>query len=203
MALKVKEQIGSIHPSRNEPAPIWPDAPRYAPTERFPTYRYVKGQNPHPYRNEDGHSYGREITISTPLTLENWNHHQEFFWGIDLYHQGFFWESCVAWESLLQLSEADGYVANFLQGLMLNSTAMLKYYVGDLKGTLMKSQAARWRMARILYSGYNTDEDLFMGINVPILIKEIEQFYSPCWTATDSSSALTGDPPRLEVKLDY
>jgi hypothetical protein len=202
MALNVKEKVGSILKPSVEPAPIWPDAPRYAPTKQFPSYRYVEGVNPHPYKNAEGHSYGIENTVPMPLTFDNWQHHEDYFWGIDLYHQGFLWESCITWEGLLELCERDSYEANFLQGLILNSAAILKSYTGDMVATLGKSQAARWRMARIRQSGYAGAQDLFMGMNIPLLIEEFIQFYGPFWAESNRSAPFTKNAPRLRVKYD-
>jgi len=120
MTLNLAENVVSELSPSSEPNPIWPGAPRYAPIKAFPEYGYVTGQNPHPTRNKEGHSFGAKRTVQRRLTLDNWNEQEEYLWGVDLYNQGFIWESAYVWMGFFELSEKDSFEANFLQGLISN-----------------------------------------------------------------------------------
>lgn len=89
-----------------EPAPIWPDSPRYCPGRPFPAYRFVPGLNLHPTGQVGGHSYGKPVEHPSYLPPGRWRENQLYLFGIDLYHQSYFWESHEAWEILWHLTKS-------------------------------------------------------------------------------------------------
>src|SRR5262245_1128950 len=99
-------------PVEGEPRPVWKKAPHHGPDEEFPPYRHVPGMTPHPERHEEGHSHGRKPAPRVALTPENWSKHAAYLRGIDLYHQGYFWEAHEAWEGPWKEADPDSLEAN-------------------------------------------------------------------------------------------
>jgi hypothetical protein len=190
-------------PVTSEPDPIWRDAPCLVPGEALPRYRYVPGLNPHPVRDEDGHSFGVRAPNPEPITLKNWRESRDYLLGIDLYHNGYLWESHEAWEELWKLAEDDSLEANFLQALILNSAAQLKAHMANAIGVRTHSQAARWRLARIRSRGYSGPVMRFFGVDVDDLINQIKRHYGLVWESKENDLVqLKGDAPRLVLDLD-
>ncbi len=183
------------------PKPIWRHAPRHLPHIEFPAYRHVPGVTPHPTRDAEGHSYGLSTTKGA-LTARNWKQSRAYLHGIDLYHQGYLWESHEAWEGPWREAEPDSLEANLLQALILNSAALLKIHIGNAAGTRKHSQAARWRLARVRTKGFDGPEARFLGIHIADLIEQIKRYYGPLWEATDVNEIrVRGRAPRIELEM--
>ena len=56
----------------------------------LPPYSYVPGMYPHPLREEDGHSFGVEISVAD-FNPDAWQECPEFLFGIDLFNSGYYW----------------------------------------------------------------------------------------------------------------
>jgi hypothetical protein len=187
-----------IGPREGEPLPVWKHAPRLVPQVEFPPYRHVPGMTPHPERNEKGHSYGLTISKVAALSPENWRQHRLYLWGIDLYHQGYFWEAHEAWEGPWREVEPDSLEANLLQALILNSAAQLKIHQGNAAGARKHSLAARWRLARIRTKGYDGAGATFLGLDIGELIEQMKRYYGPLWESESADEILVrGRAPRL------
>jgi len=198
---------GEIHvfegPITEAPEPIWPDAPRYAADRPFPVYRFVPGLAPHPVRDPKGHSYRAIEPIPEIISGNNWRQSGPYLYGIDLYHQGYFWEAHDAWEGLWKVADEDSLDANFLQALILNAAAQLKAHTRRAIGVRTHSQAARWRLARIRARGYDNSDMRFFGVEVADLIEQLKRHYTPVWNSKEADVVrLRGPAPRLELKFD-
>jgi hypothetical protein len=188
-------------PLPGEPEPIWPDAPRYASGRELPAYRFVRGQNPHPTRDPEGHSFGLHEPAPGPLELNDWRESASYLYGIDLYHNGYLWEAHEAWEGLWRIAEEDSLEANFLQALILNSAAQLKAHEGNSAGVRTHSQAARWRLARVRSRGYDGPDVRFLGVDVADLVRQLKRHYRLAWESTGRDAVrLQGDAPRLVLE---
>ena len=137
--------------------PIWPDAPRYGPDLPFPPYRFVSGLHPHPVRDPEGHSYGKEEVDLLP--------DDAFARGIDLYHAGYLWEAHEAWEGLWKASK-DPVQKDFLQGLIQLAASLLKRHVGEERGAHRLAEAARERLARVA-----ARHPSYMGLEIETLLE--------------------------------
>ncbi len=190
-------------PVTREPDPIWPDAPCLVPGAPLPVYRYVPGLNPHPIRDNDGHSFGAKPEPPDAITPENWRTSQPYLFGCDLYHNGFFWEAHDAWERLWKIAGDDTLEANFLQALILNSAAQLKAHLRNAAGVRKHSLAARWRLSRIRSRGYSGPVMRFLGVDVDDLINQIKRHYGIVWSDKETDVVrLKGDAPRIVLDLD-
>ena len=129
---------------------------------------------------------------------EHWSENEDYLFGIDLYHQGYFWESCEVWEALHRSVGGDSPPSNLLHALFLNSGAQIRAHRRNARGTRTRSQAARWRLARIRAKGFDGPEKRFMGLDIGDLIDQICRHYSPVWeSSADEHIHLKGPAPRL------
>ena len=187
-------------PQQCEPEPVWIEAPRLCEDRELPAYRYLRGLNSHPRRDKRGHSYEapRRVVEMDPA---HWYESEDYLFGIDLYHQGYLWESCEVWEALQGTVDRDSLASNFLHALSLNSGAQIRAHRRNARGTRTRSQAARWRLARIRAKGFDGPEKRFMGVDVGDLIDQIRRHYSPVWeSSADQHIRLKGPAPRLLLK---
>lgn len=178
--------------------PLWPEAPRLCPGRPFPAYRYVPRLHPHPTENPQGHSYGRAEDVNPLLPPEHWRDVEDYRFGLDLYHQGYLWESHEAWEGLWRQADRRDPQARFLQGLIQNSAAQLKAHLGAVTGTATLSRRACQHLEAVLASGRCDPRGIFMGLNVPRLLDDLRRHYGPVWNAEAGSVVLlNGRPPLL------
>lgn len=130
----------------------------------MPPYRHEPGKTPHPERDPEGHLYGSETASQD----------DDYFYGIDLFNAGYWWEAHVYWERLWSESPAP-HAMEFLQGLIQLSAALVKRREGSGKGeakliakALEKLRAARKRSGKV-----------FMGVLLDPLIDEVEEGATP------------------------
>jgi hypothetical protein len=167
----------------------------------LPAYRHVPGVTPHPERDEKGHLYGLSLSIGAGVTAQNWKQNRAYLRGVDLYHQGYLWESHEAWERPWREAEPDSLEANLLQALILNSAALLKIHAGTTAGARKHSQAARWRLARVRAKGYDGPRARFLGIDIADLIEQIKRYYGPLWEAPEADAIrVRGRAPRIVLE---
>lgn len=180
--------------SPDEPSPAWAEAPRYAPMWRvFPAYRFVPGITPHPRRDPKGHAFGKPEEKPSYIVPGRWRENDFYLHGIDLYHQGYLWESHEAWETLWHLTGKEDVEGQFLQGLIQNSAALLKIHQGLWDGARHLSREAHRRLTFVTEAGGTR----FMGIDVRTLVQALESYYGPLW---EGRNEVSGRPPRLELK---
>ena len=194
-ALKDLAALGDL-----ELMPVWPEAPRFCTTCDLPQYRYAPWIYPRPLREELGYSHG-EFDVFEEIDPDRWHKSEAYLFGIDLYHQGYLWESREQWQNLYKLARHDSPESNLLQALHLNSNAQLKAARGDASGTRTRSHSARWRLARIRAKGFSGPDRRFMGLDIADLIEQFQRHYSPVWELEGGERIpLEGDPPRLLPK---
>lgn len=180
--------------------PLWPEAPRHCLTREFPKYRFVPGLNPHPRGHPAGHAYEIPEEKVAYLPPEKWRDNDLYLFGVDLYHQGYLWESHEVWETLWHLTKKDDVEGQFLQGLIQNSAAQLKVHLRHWGGAKHLSEEAHRRFHFVQLSGKLDQDGCFMGLSVSRLMKDIERYYGPVWTG--KSEEVSGQPPRIILELD-
>ncbi len=142
-----------------EPSPIDPDAPRYAPARELPGHRYLPGLNARPPEPGDQtHGLG---SLVPPERL----HETELFrFGVDLFNRSYFWEAHEAWETLWQ-GCPEGPIRQALQGLIQLAAANLKEHLGVPSGALKLSRTACERLEAAHTKGAR------LGIDLPGLTR--------------------------------
>lgn len=181
--------------------PLWPDAPRLCPQRTLPPYRFVAGLNPHPTADPAGHSYGAPEAHAVTLPPERWRENEAYLFGVDLYHQGFLWESHEAWESVWQLLARTEPQAQFYQALIKNSAAQIKAHAGVVAGTLVLSKDTRQHLETVLASGVCDTNGRYMGLRLPEFLLQLERHYGPVWRGeAEEALILDGPAPRLVLE---
>jgi len=155
-----------------EPAPIWPDAPRYGPAEPWPAYRFTGAPQPHPTRDPKGHSWGREAP-AVHVPAARWREDAAWLRGVDLYHQGYLWEAHETWEGIWKAS-SDPFQRSFLQGLIQLAAALLKHAAGRADGARRLAAAAREQLARVA-----AVEPVYMGLALPPVLAALDPLHAP------------------------
>lgn len=150
--------------------PLPTSRPRLLPELSFPAYAYLPGRQPHPVRDQGGHSYGVETPI---LPLEQALLSDEFDWGIDLFNHGYYWEAHEAWESLWHASKGHSHYRLFFKSLILLSAAGVKIREG--KRPAASRHAARAAMTlRRLPPGSDQLVNGLVGMHPAILAARAE-----------------------------
>lgn len=183
-----------------EPAPRWVEAPRLWPRRAFPAYRFVTGLNPHPARDPEGHCCGIP-QASAVLPPSRWRENEPYLYGIDLYHQGYLWESHEAWEEVWRLLPRTDVQARYLQGLIKNSAAQLKAHTDTVRGAYIHSLDAYELLNSVWDAGVCDADRRFMGLDVPEFMGQMERHYGALWDdGPKGALQLVGPAPRLKLR---
>lgn len=176
-----------------EPRCVWASAPRYGPDLPWPAYRHVPGLTPHPTRHTDGHSASAPpyAGLSARDTL---------LFGVDLYHQGYFWEAHEAWEQLWQLPGRESPEGRLLQALIKTAAAALKARMGSMRGTRRHSQDAYAMLSLLLAEANPPARGSAKEIDIPSLARGIERCFGPLWSDESAGIPKIEDFPRIAVK---
>ncbi|MEI9415673.1 DUF309 domain-containing protein [Mesorhizobium sp. Cs1321R2N1] len=120
--------------------------PRHVPEKSFPAYAYLPGRQPHPVRDPAGHSYLAEpMPVTTDAALGS----DPFFWGLDLFNHGYYWEAHEAWEGLWQVADRGSPSRMFFKALILLSAAGVKIREGKTAAAVRHSRRAALLFRRL------------------------------------------------------
>jgi hypothetical protein len=139
------------------PEPLWPGAPRQRPSRPFPPRAFVPGTGARPQRDA--------APAPPHVPAERWDEDDEYLFGVDLYHAGFFWEAHEAWEGIWKASP-DPTQREFLQGLIQLAASALK---GGRGGRTLEARS-RARLARVAAA-----HAVYMGLDVRALLSAVWQ----------------------------
>lgn len=142
----------------------FPTAKRLVPHRALPSYSYVPGMHPHPIREEEGHSFGVEVSVSD-FDPERWQECDEYLFGVDLFNAGFYWEAHEAWEAVWICVGRTGLIADFLKGLIKLAAAGVKAREGNANG--VERHAAR---AAQLFGESCAGEETLLGLQLDRLL---------------------------------
>lgn len=159
------------------PSPNSASPPRYAPQLQFPPYTYIPGLAPHPISSPEGHSYQHRPMESPPLSRQNWQTHDAYLSGIDLWNFGYYWEAHEIWESAWQstrVAPIDKTLSlhTFLQALIKLAAAGVKRREGNATGT--KRHLLR---AIELFTPFLPENSL-CGLEIPSICRQISDLSS-------------------------
>ena len=90
----------------------------------LPSYRYVPGLLPHPFRSLEGH-----MNLFKPTFPENksWEKDHQFLYGADLFDHRYYWEAHENWEHCWNKAKGDERIC--IQGLIQLSASILKHHM--------------------------------------------------------------------------
>jgi len=144
--------------------------PRRYSRRPLPAYRYTPGgSDPHPVRHPAGHSYNRELP-NQMLDPSRWQACETYLYAIDLFNEGFWWESHESLEALWQGSGPGSPVGRFLQGLIQLAAACLKRRADQ---TVPAAGLLARGSPPVLDAG-----DRFLGVETTQLVSEVESYVS-------------------------
>jgi hypothetical protein len=114
--------------------------------ESFPAYRHRPGTTPHPIRDPEGHSYGKE---SAPAFIDegSWSDCRAYLFAIDLFNHGYYWEAHEELEALWLGVGRNSPAGRFLQGIIQAAAALLKLEAAKLESAdrLLTAASAKLR----------------------------------------------------------
>ncbi len=114
---------------------------RYVPQYAFPSFSYVPGTFP-PAHAAGGNGFGpAALPAYDPQTP--WAQSDVFWFGIDLFNHGFYWEAHEAWESLWHALGRRGNEADFLKALIKLAAAGVKAREGRAAGAMKHALRAK------------------------------------------------------------
>ncbi len=142
--------------------------PRYT-QEPLPPYRYLpfRPGMPHPTRDPEGHSYGKEEEYLATFTGADWCTCQPYLYGVDLFNAGYWWEAHEAWEPVWLAAGRETEVGHFIQGLILLAAAQLKRFMAEERGAQLLTESALSHLSLVA--------DVYLGIKVEPLCKTAER----------------------------
>lgn len=117
------------------------ELPRYRPHDAWPEYAYRPGRDPHPTRDEGGHSHGVVPDDSSAEAPERWAESARYLRGIDLFNHGFGWEAHEVWESMWH-RPSDAIQARWLRALIQLAAATVQDRIGHADGRVRLCQRA-------------------------------------------------------------
>lgn len=166
---------------------------RYSERE-LPPYRFVPGDSPHPTRDPDGHSFGERVPTLRPWRPAEWRELDEWLWAVDLFNDGYWWESHEALEGLWHSAGRTTPAARFVQALVHLSAACLNRRRGHREAARRQAtRAVRGLRAANAAPGLRADGDarrVVMGIDVARLIGAVERSFA------------SDDSPPIRIALD-
>lgn len=153
--------------------------PRYTAVP-FPAYRHRLDETPHPTRDPQGHSHGRELVPTNEIALpivENWQQCVPYLFGCDLYNHGYWWEAHEAWEHLWHVAKAphEQAVCHLLKGMIQSAACALKLEQGKHAGV----QKLTRRVGEYLDAAVESVKtDVLMGLAIPEWSNHLRQYYA-------------------------
>ena len=147
-----------------EPQFILPNIPRY--TDRsLPEYRHLPFQNPHPFLDEDGHSYGEKLLPPESFSLDNWQNCEEYLYSIDLINQGFWWEGYERLKHVSLGAGRESETGQFVQGLLQIAAALLKHFMEEDEGAATLAELGLGNLQRV--------DGIYLGIDIATLVVQV------------------------------
>ncbi len=122
----------------------------------FPAYAYRPGRNPHPTRDPDGHSHGTSEEISA-VDAQDWMRSPAWYYGIDLFNHGYYWEAHEAWEDIWRQLGRHSDAGRAVQGLIQLAVSLLKHELGQGRGAGLLLADARDKLAGDRLPGIDTN----------------------------------------------
>lgn len=158
--------------------------PRLVPDLPLPPYSYVNGQFPHPVRDPAGHSFGVPAVPCPAPNPNCWRDCRPYFYGIDLFNHGYYWESHEVWESVWNAAGRTGAVADFMKGLIKLAAAGVKAREGRLDGVRSHARRAAELFSRV-QDRIGPEQSVYFGLSLSELM--------------ELANGVAGEPPKSRL----
>ncbi len=126
-----------------------PATPLLVPGWPLPSYRYVPGLHPHPFRHAGGHQFtGGGAPVEAPWDPGlPWQEDRRYLRGLDLLNHRYLWESHEALEALWHFAPRGSADRPLLQGLIQVGAGLLKQHMGEARASERLLSRAGERLA--------------------------------------------------------
>lgn len=142
------------------------EAVRLLPSTELPSYTYIPGETPHPYRDPRGHSYQRKPGPPRPLIPDSWAENRSYLMALDYFNYGYYWESHEELERLARATGGECLAGKFLRGLVKLSAAGVKVRENSVHGVRRHAASAGEVFADV---AAEVGEDKFCGLDFTLL----------------------------------
>ena len=163
----------------------------------LPPYSYVPGhEHPHPVTDPRGHLYGHTHPAPIPseslaqLPTEPASRRQSlaallattphWLYALDLFNEGFYWESHEAWEPFWHGLGRTSPEAQYVQGLIHLAAACVKIREGRPEGVRRHTQRARTLLGDLGAANLGAALGLAPD-SLSAVVAELEKHTPACW----------------------
>jgi hypothetical protein len=140
---------------------------RHCPHLPLPQYRYVPGTRP-----KEEHRKDLPRLKFENQSPEDWRKNEPYLYGIDLYHEGFYYEAHEVWEELWHRVGHHSPQGQFLKALIQLAAAQLKRKMNDERPT-RRLLVSLTKILRTLSSA--SQGETWMGLNLKKLIQACDE----------------------------
>ena len=155
---------------------------RYIPSWPFPSYIFIPGLNPHP-KKEGGHMQDQMDPVGELIDLNNTQDNKFLRYSLDLYNNGYFWESHVYFEALWNVHKRTGSTADFLKGMIKLGAAGVKIQINQPANARTHFLRAKELFKSIL----DVEGSVYLGFDLKDIMAKID-------LALDSQKSILVNP---------
>ena len=155
---------------------------RYIPSWPFPSYIFIPGLNPHP-KKEGGHMQDQMDPVGELIDLNNPQDNKFLRYSLDLYNNGYFWESHVYFEALWNVHKRTGSTADFLKGMIKLGAAGVKIQINQPANARTHFLRAKELFKSIL----DVEGSVYLGFDLKDIMAKID-------LALDSQKSILVNP---------
>lgn len=115
--------------------------------------------------------FQKEISC-TALSPDSYQENDDYLYAFDLFNHGFYWESHVWWEELWHLAGRKGDLADLLKALIKLAAAGVKINLEQPEPSIGHIN----RGLELFENLYQTNDEVFYGVNLHELIENLKSF---------------------------
>jgi hypothetical protein len=161
----------------------------FVANQPLPPYSYVPGKFPHPIRDPGGHSFGEEPVVVNDCDSRDWRDCIAYLRGVDLFNNGFYWESHESWEAVWNGFGRVGLEADFMKALIKLAAALVKAREGRSAGVARHATRAEELLVSV-QEQQGSESQSMMGLSFEVLIS-----YAQSMRAEPDQLVNTSDEP--------
>lgn len=126
---------------------------RWLPEMSLPSYRYVPGRHPHPFRHRTGHAWCGGGPPEALRVASDWRQSLAWLRGVDLFNHRFLWEAHEVWEGGWHQHPRHSPESALLQGMIHAAAALLLTRLGRGGAAERQAAACTLRLERAVSGG--------------------------------------------------
>ena len=146
-------------------------AKRLLKERQLPAYRFTPGKNDRPQDFPEKVD-GEDLELHAKLDPKKFWDSKSFYFALDLYNFGYYWEAHVWLESLWNAAHREGLMGDFLKGLIMLCAAGVKARTGQEDQVLSHAKRARELFIKV---GSQIHDPHFGGLSLLNLVSHSEE----------------------------